>query len=58
MVFPNPENVLLPNMFVRAEIIEGVKDQAILVPAGVSRDPKGNPFALVMELETRWGSVC
>ena len=50
VVFPNPENVLLPNMFVRAEIIEGVNDQAILVPQqGVSRDPKGNPFALVME---------
>ena len=48
-VFPNPESVLLPNMFVRAVVKEGVHDGAILVPQqAVSRDLKGNPYALVV----------
>lgn len=49
-VFPNPKNVLLPGMFVRAVIQEGIKERAILIPQqGVSRDPKGNPLALVVD---------
>jgi len=49
MVFPNPNQVLLPGMFVRAIAEEGVSEQAILVPQqGVTRDPKGNPIALVV----------
>jgi len=49
VVFPNPEGVLLPNMFVRAVIKEGVKEKAILIPQqGVSRDHRGNPFALIV----------
>ncbi len=49
MVFPNPREVLLPGMFVRAVVEEGVRQQAILVPQeGVSRDPKGNPYAWVV----------
>lgn len=48
MVFPNPDNVLLPGMFVRAIVEEGVTEEAILVPQqGVTRDQKGNPYALV-----------
>jgi len=48
MVFPNPDNVLLPGMFVRAIVEEGVAEEAILVPQqGVTRDQKGNPYALV-----------
>ncbi len=48
-VFPNPDKVLLPGMFVKAVIREGVNDHAILVPQqGVSRDRKGNPMALVV----------
>ena len=44
IVFPNPKRVLLPGMFVRAVLEEGVNEQALLVPQqGVSRDPKGNP---------------
>lgn len=51
-VFPNPENILLPNMFVRAVIPEGVNKQAILVPQqGISRDPKGNPYAMIVDAE-------
>ena len=49
MVFPNPEGALLPGMFVRAMIKEGVNGKAILVPQqSVSRDTKGNPIALVV----------
>ncbi len=50
LVFPNPNQVLLPGMFVRAIVEEGAKEQAILVPQqGVTRDPKGNPIALVVD---------
>lgn len=48
-VFPNPQGFLLPGMFVRAVMMEGVVDRAILIPQqAVSRDPKGNPAALVV----------
>jgi membrane fusion protein, multidrug efflux system len=50
IVVPNPENLLLPGMFVRAVVQEGIAEQAILVPQqGVSRTPKGEPFALVVD---------
>ena len=50
MVFPNPKEVLLPGMFVRALVKEGVNKQAILIPQqAVSRDPKGNPVALMVD---------
>jgi membrane fusion protein (multidrug efflux system) len=50
VVFPNPQGVLLPGMFVRAVVREGIKEQAILIPQqAVSRDPKGNPVALVVD---------
>jgi membrane fusion protein (multidrug efflux system) len=53
-IFPNPDGVLLPGMFVRAEIKEGVNEHAILVPQqGVSRDFKGNPYALVVDAESK-----
>jgi len=49
-VFPNPEYTLLPGMFVRAIIKEGINEQAILVPQqGVSRDRKGNPLSLIVD---------
>ncbi len=49
LVFPNPRQVLLPGMFVRAVVEEGVSEQAILIPQqGVARDPKGNPIALLV----------
>ncbi|HSM88771.1 MAG TPA: efflux RND transporter periplasmic adaptor subunit, partial [Desulfobacterales bacterium] len=50
IVVPNPENLLLPGMFVRAVVEEGIAEQAILVPQqGVSRTPKGDPVALVVD---------
>ncbi len=47
--FPNPDNILLPGMFVHAKLAEGVRDQAIMVPQqGVTRDLKGQATALVV----------
>ena len=49
-LFPNPRHMLLPGVYVRAIVQEGVVDQAILVPQqSVSRDPKGNPVALIVD---------
>jgi membrane fusion protein, multidrug efflux system len=50
IVVPNPEQLLLPGMFVRAVVKEGIAQQAILVPQqGVSRNPKGEATALVVD---------
>jgi membrane fusion protein (multidrug efflux system) len=50
IVVPNPQHVLLPGMFVRAVVEEGIAEQAILAPQqGVSRNPKGEPIALVVD---------
>jgi membrane fusion protein (multidrug efflux system) len=52
LVFPNPNGMLLPGMFVRARVKEGINDQAILIPQqSVSRDHKGNPMAMVVTRE-------
>jgi membrane fusion protein (multidrug efflux system) len=49
-LFPNPQHMLLPGMYVRAIVQEGLVEQAIVVPQqSVSRDPKGNPVALVVD---------
>jgi membrane fusion protein (multidrug efflux system) len=48
-VFPNPAGLLLPGMFVRALVVEGVEPSGLLVPQqGVTRDQKGQPTALVV----------
>ena len=48
-VFPNPRGLLLPGMYVRAELVEGTEAAAILVPQrAVSRDEKGQPTVLVV----------
>ena len=48
-LFPNPQGVLLPNMYVRALIEEGVRENAILVPQrAVTRDAKGQAIAMVI----------
>ncbi|MBP7342464.1 MAG: efflux RND transporter periplasmic adaptor subunit [Smithellaceae bacterium] len=50
VLFPNPKNILLPGMYVRTIVQEGINKQAILVPQqAVSRDPKGNPLTLVVD---------
>lgn len=49
-VFPNPDGVLLPGMFVRAQVQEGIRQQAILAPQqAVSYDAKGRATALVLD---------
>lgn len=50
LTFPNPKCVLLPGMFVRTLVKEGVNENAILISQqSVARDPKGNPYALVVD---------
>jgi membrane fusion protein (multidrug efflux system) len=54
IVFPNPEGVLLPGMFVKTVVKEGVQEQAILISQqAVSRDVKGNPIALIVDAESK-----
>jgi membrane fusion protein (multidrug efflux system) len=49
---PNPENILLPGMYVRAVIGEGVRPNAVLAQQqGVTRDPKGGASAMVVNKE-------
>jgi membrane fusion protein (multidrug efflux system) len=51
-VFPNPNLTLLPGMFVRALVQEGINENAILVPQRcVTRDAKGIPTAMVVNPE-------
>lgn len=53
-LFPNPKQLLLPGMFVRAIIEEGVSQQAILVPQrGVTRNPKGDAMVMVVGAEEK-----
>jgi membrane fusion protein (multidrug efflux system) len=48
-VFPNPQHLLLPGMFVRGELAQGVQARAILVPQrAVNRDERGRPTVLVV----------
>jgi membrane fusion protein, multidrug efflux system len=48
-IFKNADKVLLPGMFVRARIEEGVNDSALVVPqVGITHDQKGQPTALVV----------
>ncbi|EQB4042240.1 multidrug efflux RND transporter periplasmic adaptor subunit AcrA [Cronobacter sakazakii] len=48
-IFPNPDHTLLPGMFVRARLEEGVNPNAILVPQqGVTRTPRGDATVMVV----------
>ncbi|WP_164080754.1 efflux RND transporter periplasmic adaptor subunit [Stenotrophomonas maltophilia] len=53
-VFPNPERVLMPGMFVTAQLQEGTREQALLVPQrGVTRDSQGRAQAWVVDGQNR-----
>ncbi|MBM3097193.1 efflux RND transporter periplasmic adaptor subunit [Gluconobacter cerinus] len=53
-VFPNPDHLLLPGMFVHAHIREGIDPNGILVPqVAVQRDSKGNPFVMTVDAENK-----
>lgn len=48
-LFPNPDHLLLPGMFVRAEIVEGVRPNSVLVPQrAVTHDRQGQATTLVV----------
>jgi len=48
-VFPNPQHLLLPGMFVRSQLAQGVQTRGILVPQrAVTRDERGRPTVLVV----------
>jgi membrane fusion protein, multidrug efflux system len=55
---PNPNELLLPGMYVRAVLTEGLLTAGLLAPqVGITRDPKGNGSALIVnkagKVETR-----
>jgi membrane fusion protein (multidrug efflux system) len=53
-VFPNPERALLPGMFVHAQVKEGVRENAILVPQqAIVRDSRGVATAWVITADNR-----
>jgi membrane fusion protein, multidrug efflux system len=57
-IVPNPNGELLPGMYVRALLDEGVLSKGVLAPQqGITRDPKGNATALIVnaqgKVETR-----
>ncbi len=52
--FPNPDRLLLPGMFVRALVEEGVAPNSFLVPQrGVTRNAKGEPTGLFVNAENK-----
>ena len=52
VIVPNPRDVLLPGMYVRAIVSTGQRRNAVLAPqTGITRDPKGNASALVVNAE-------
>lgn len=54
MVFPNPKHVLLPGMYARAVVLEGVAENSLLIPQqSLTRDPKGNPYVLIVNAQNK-----
>ena len=52
VVVPNPDQLLLPGMFVRAKVANAERRDAILAPQqGITRDPKGNASAMVVDAD-------
>jgi membrane fusion protein (multidrug efflux system) len=48
-LFPNPNGLLLPGMYVRAQLVQGTQTRAMLVPQrAVGRDERGNPTVMVV----------
>ena len=49
VLVPNPEQLLMPGMYVRAVFSIGVRENGVLVPQqGIARDPKGQTTAMVV----------
>ena len=52
LMFPNPDHLLLPGMYVQVEMPQGVVDNAILAPQqGIGRDRRGQPTALIVNAD-------
>lgn len=52
VIVPNPDHVLLPGMYVRADVGTGVREDAMLVPQqAVARDPRGEPFVMLLNTD-------
>jgi membrane fusion protein (multidrug efflux system) len=50
VLVPNPQKLLMPGMYVRASIDEGVLQQGVLAPQpGIQHDPKGDATALIVD---------
>lgn len=53
-IVPNPDHILMPGMYVRALINEGVMPKGLLAPQqGIARDPKGNATALIVDAQNK-----
>ncbi|WP_233237310.1 efflux RND transporter periplasmic adaptor subunit [Bordetella sp. LUAb4] len=53
-VFPNPDHRLLPGMFVRARLSDGIREQGLLVPQkGVARSQNGSPTVMLVNAENK-----
>ena len=53
-LFPNPDNQLLPGMFVRARVDQGVRPDAILIPQqSVTRTPRGDALVMVVNAQNK-----
>ena len=51
-IFPNEASVLLPGMFVREQLEEGIRQNGILAPQqGLTHNQKGEPTALVVDAD-------
>ena len=54
VVVPNPGHLLMPGMYVRANVANGARANALLVPQpGITRDPKGQATAMVVGADGR-----
>jgi membrane fusion protein, multidrug efflux system len=53
-IVPNPNDTLLPGMYVRAILNEGIRSDGLLVPqVAIARDPKGGATALVVGAQSK-----
>jgi membrane fusion protein, multidrug efflux system len=53
-IVPNPDHLLMPGMYVRAVLSEGVMPKGLLAPQqGIARDPKGNATAFVVDSQNK-----
>lgn len=53
-IFDNPTGLLLPGMYVRAELVEGTNADALLVPQrAVTRNEQGQPTVLVVGKDSK-----